>query len=363
MTTEKIIRLGELAERIALKVQSLGENLSESLNSINVEWNKLPEPDKENIVFCPVDGGSRTKQLSGSTIIYAQAAGRPMGTEKTKGIDWQIEQDAEILTSGTKLAEDLAGQVRLRLEVTVAANLIEKHSPDILLLDGTLNSLFLIGMPSRLNTFIQEDSDDENLESDLSVYRRELIAYGDVLREFMDLVNENSTTVLSLSKDSYSKLYIPDLYSDEALTDTVLLRLKSQGEPGYTNSKISTPSDLLKGNKQLLRLWQKSNPKLKFSPKEIEYSSFYTNFIKNGIPFRTDIFNSQFQAEESIISKLLQITNGQDWLIPPRLAHEAAVVRNEILDHFYHQVFVRAEKQNPKIAHYVLTPSRRERTQ
>ena len=359
----------ELADMIASDILETSSAVDLLSNIENPNWNEIPKPSSRDLVFGSVDGGNRAAQGRGVYLIYSQAAGRCMGTGNTqtpKDLPWTIKRYGVKISTGGPFVSDLSSRIRERLELSVATDLVEKYAPDYLLLDGTLVGLFIVGIPTRV--IVSRNEDPETLNDDLTLFKKELIAYGHVIQEFFDAIDKYGTRVIGLSKDSYSKIFVPEELLQIGINDPVYFSIISKGKPGYshilTDSGYSRLSQLKieeTGKPFLLEMWAQDG--ITISRDNTNVNIFFANLIRNGEPVRIDYFSNITASPKEILADLLNVSDGKDWFIPPRLAHERAKVKSDLFNGFLKQVYKRIAKNNPDLANIMLGSTRRQRTQ
>ncbi len=352
----------KVADELADGILSNGQTFLDLAGSGSPTWSPIPSMSTEPLTFGAVDGGSRTFQGRGAYLIFAQAAGRPMGVNNSplpRDIAWEIKRDGKALSTGGSFINDLASRLRERLELTVAADLIERYSPDYLLLDGTLEGLFIIGLPTRIS--VSQKYDRESLDADFVQFQKELVAYGEVLHELLDLAESNGTTILGISKDSYSKKFLPEKYLDSALNDPMYFSMVTDGQPGFSETLTSHAYDRILSSPGLEALWKDNG--IKLDEKDCIVKTFFATVVPRGIPIRIDYFVSNTKPPSQLLSDLLTVSDGKDWFIPPRLAHEKSVVKSDVFESLLKQVYKRIERENPMLAKLIIGSTRRSRTQ
>ncbi|RMG33829.1 MAG: DNA double-strand break repair nuclease NurA [Methanobacteriota archaeon] len=367
--TSEIDNLYEIADELAQTILSNTEILLNLPKIDELGWKTLPPPSEKPMTMASVDGGSRLLQGRSLYLLFAQAAGRPMGiggTQMPKDYPWIVERYAEKVSSGGQFASDLLSRIRERLELSVAIDLMERFSPEYMLMDGTLDGLFIIGIPTRL--ILSTLNGEEDLNDDLRLFKGELIAYGDVLKEFMETAEKQGTKVIGLSKDSYSKIFVPAELREMGINDSMYFSMITQGRRGYSTVNTRKGIEKLKMMKIpktdesfILTLWKDNKIQLKDDDTNI--STFFANFANRGIPVRVDYFANRGLSPDEIIADLQNVSDGKDWFIPPRLAHEKAKVKSDLFDVFVKQIYRRIEASNPTLANLVLGATRRMRTQ
>jgi hypothetical protein len=347
--------IAELSSKLAERISKEFISISSLLEGIKEQWNELPEKSEKIKSIAAIDGGSRSYRTRSLSIIFAQAAGRPMGIGFEE-IDWEIIRDAQV--SNSSLASDLLNRMRERLELTVASNIIEKYHPKYLLLDGSLEGLFRVGIPSRIRIAVRENRE---IDAELDSFDREIKAYGEVLDEFLQIVKENQTMVIGISKDSYSRNFIPEKLPSNLLTDVSYFSYLFKNKTGYSNSLKISSENLINSNTELLQIW--NNQKINLNSEFYDINTCFLKLTKNGIPIRLDFFSVQEPNLKKIISDLLNFTNNQDWFIPPRLAHERAVVRTDVFEALLRSTYNKSGEIEFENLQILIGESRREVTQ
>lgn len=366
--TFEIDDLYEIADRLAQDIINNTEALMGLPPIDELGWRELPSPSEKAMTVASVDGGARSLQGRSLYLLFAQAAGRPMGvggTTMPKDFPWTVQRYGVKISSGGQFAGDLLTRIRERLELSVATDLIENFAPEYLLLDGTLDGLFIVGIPTRIILNLDRE---EDLTEDLMLFRGELNAYGAVLAEFLDAAERQGTKVIGLSKDSYSKIFVPDDLREAGINDSMYFSMITQGRRGYSMVNTRNGFDRLKmmrvpGTEEpfLINLWKENGVELKEDDTNI--TTFFANFANRGIPVRVDYFANRGISPDELIADLQNLSDGRDWFIPPRLAHERAKVKNDVFEMFVKQVYRRIAASNPTLANLVLGTTRRARTQ
>lgn len=366
--TSEIDNLYEIADELAQNILETSDILMGLPQIDDLGWREMPSPSNRPMTVASVDGGSRLLQGRSLYLLFAQAAGRPMsvgGAPMPRDYPWIIERYAEKVSSGGQFAGDLLSRIRERLELTVATDIIERFSPEYLLMDGTLEGLFIVGIPTRL---ILSLNGEEELNDDLRLFKGELLAYGEVLKEFLDKAERQGTRVIGLSKDSYSKIFVPTELRDVGINDSMYFSMITQGRKGYSSVITRKGIDRLKIMKIpktdepfLLNLWKDRD--VEFDEDDTNISTFFANFANRGIPVRVDYFANRGISPEDVIADLQNVSDGRDWFIPPRLAHEKAKIKSDLFDVFVKQIYRRIAASNPTLANLVLGVTRRARTQ
>ncbi len=366
--TSEIDNLYEIADELAQNILETSDILMGLPQIDELGWREMPSPSNRPMTVASVDGGSRLLQGRSLYLLFAQAAGRPMsvgGAPMPRDYPWIIERYAEKVSSGGQFAGDLLSRIRERLELTVATDIIERFSPEYLLMDGTLEGLFIVGIPTRL---ILSLNGEEELNDDLRLFKGELLAYGEVLKEFLDKAERQGTRVIGLSKDSYSKIFVPTELRDVGINDSMYFSMITQGRKGYSSVITRKGIDRLKIMKIpktdepfLLNLWKDRD--VEFDEDDTNISTFFANFANRGIPVRVDYFANRGISPADVIADLQNVSDGRDGFIPPRLAHEKAKIKSDLFDVFVKQIYRRIAASNPTLANLVLGVTRRARTQ
>lgn len=357
MTNDDLLNsIQNIAQDISNKILSDFQDISDEITDSPEKWYTLPSSVNRNLTVGAVDGGSRTMNTRGGRIVYAQASGRVMGSAEYKSTPWEERRTADYLQSG--LATDIIGRIRERLEITVAADLLEKYKFDYLLLDGALDGLFRIGIPAQVRITADKN---QILGENHERFRREIIAYGEVLQEFLQLAAKKNTAIICLSKDSYADSHVPVNLKSSILTDTNYFSFISKGKAGYSREIEKSAEEMLTANPAVQKLWNDAGVSI---PSEyLRTTTFYATTINHGIPIRIDQFATRKKQPDLLLADLMTFSDGKDWFIPPRFAHEHAVIKGDMFDSLIRQVFVRVNAKNYVLANVLLGLSRRQRTQ
>ncbi len=318
----------------------------------NTPWHSLPTMSPHMPIVAAVDGGSRSLNTRGSKILFAQAAGRIMGPEEVKNEPWQITRRTMISVSD--LAEDLLGLLRQKLEIMVSLKLLKSGSPKYLMVDGTLETLFRVGVPSRIANAWK---DSRNIQPEVEVFFNEIVAYGSALSSFLEEVQKSDVRVLGIPKDNYTKKFVS---AKSEFTDTTFFSVVSKEKAGYSMMKEIDAQKTL-GRTVVPQIWEKENIKLPDGFDKLK--TFYCSIKDKGTPIRIDQFASVALGQEELLADLLTLSDEQDWFIPPRLAHEKAVIKSDFFEALYQGVYTQVSNLSPLYAKLILGGSRRSRTQ
>jgi len=344
-------QIDKISESLREDIQDFKNQVNDPNNPVNTTaWHSLPPPAPQMPVVAAVDGGSRSLNTRGSKILFAQAAGRIMG-DGMQNRPWHVSRRSKLVTDD--LADDLLSLLRQRLEIAVCTEILRNDTPRYLLLDGTLETLFRVGVPSRISAALD---DNKKIPEGVSEYYDEIVKYGETLTDFLSSVKKTGAIILGVPKDNYTRRFIP---ADSIFTDTTFFSAVSNYLAGYSDVKEIKTLQYLKNS--VLGIWKSKGHLLPEGFGKIK--SFYCSVKDKGTPIRIDQFSSSFIRQDELLSDLLTLTDGRDWFIPPRLAHERAVVKNDIFDAIYQGVFNSVSDYSPRYANLILSRSRRSRTQ
>lgn len=358
ITLQEMSGMDSLRSQIDKISESLREDIQDFKNQLNdpndpvntTAWHSLPPPAPLMPIVAAVDGGSRSLNTRGSKILFAQAAGRIMG-DGMQNRPWHISRRSKLVADD--LADDLLSLLRQRLEIAVCTEILRNDTPKYLLLDGTLETLFRVGVPSRISAALD---DKKQVPEGVSEYYDEIIKYGETLSDFLLSVKETGVNILGVPKDNYTRRFIP---TDSIFTDTTFFSVVSNYLAGYSDVKEIKTLQYLKNS--VLGIWENKGHQIPEGFGTIK--SFYCSVKDKGTPIRIDQFSSSFIRQDELLSDLLTLTDERDWFIPPRLAHERAVVKNDFFEAIYQGVFNSVSEYSPLYANLILSRSRRSRTQ
>lgn len=289
-----IDKLKEVAAKIKSAENILKRNAEEVRKENKIVEGSLEEQlytkvnkEKLNLSVVAVDGGILADRMHGCDIVIGRAAAANFVYSDSKLVSCEHfpmkfpESEVEIRTGLDEHEAMVFRQLfRLKLEITTAAECVERFSPEYLLLDGSVVPL---------------GSDRPSTESRLSKEYNELI---DAYKKLFSICDEKNCQLVGVVKDSRGKRMIDLLglkeleVSDTLFANFLLKENERSATMSYASEKKKTPvlKDLEEYGKRI--------------------QLFYIKVSENDLPLRIEILQGKFAVEKiaSVIHSLSSIS-------------------------------------------------------
>jgi len=290
-----------------------------------------------------IDGGRQFRDHLSISLVLARAAA-------VSGKEGLVETRSALnILPVSSNVDNYAGLLMGHLELSIARHFIRqtphvlnkegkkqdfKHlKPDIILLDGSFESIFQQGLPKSFLYYLSTGEWSEKIRENsfAGKYLRLFKAYSITLSKLIEDAVKNDVLLLAVSKDSKARFLAENFNLNVDIPDTVIAMFLLNKTPSYLHPLIRTP----KIDAHIANFWKKQGL-FKCFPNDptpiITMKSTFMKYSNYSEPFRLDYLSFQEDKFNELLPKLSLIMDTSGFPFFARWSHQFAHVTNDEIE-------------------------------